>query len=254
MVKAMADANTTKKKKRAVKSKKAVPLEPVEWQPPPAKRPDIFMTLPPELRNVIYADVLKDKSPITMLPADLAGTDYNGRQGPWREPALLQVSKAIRSEATSIYYGDNDFNIVVPLSRGSELCAKLRRLTQRCGPRPFRSLRILFSNAYWKYMAEGHLLGMLFYDTGLQAHPVFRTEGCVRDRYSQNVHVINSGCRTIEAVLRVAVELGQKGARESWSNAEMSHRYVEWARLCVTAKTKRTYSNAWVKAKAALLA
>ncbi|KAK5698132.1 hypothetical protein LTR97_007092 [Elasticomyces elasticus] len=249
----MTTTTSRDKKKAGSKSKKSVAPEPTVWQPPPAKRPDIFMTLPPELRNVIYADVLKEMSLITLLPADMTRKAYIGVRTAWLEPGILQVSKAIRSEATSIYYGDNDFDIVAPLWRGPELCTMIRQLIERCGPRPFRSLRILIGRADWKSMDNGRLLGMLFYETGLQAHPVVRREGIMCNHRS-GVHTITSNYCKVEAVLRLAVELGEKGARESWSKAEMGHKYVEWARLCETAKTKGINSKAWVKGKAALQA
>ncbi|KAK5718357.1 hypothetical protein LTR15_008084 [Elasticomyces elasticus] len=74
----MAIAAATNKNKRAAKSKESVVREPTLWQPPPAKRPDIFMTLPPELRNIIYEDVLSDTLPISVHPARKVPTALGG--------------------------------------------------------------------------------------------------------------------------------------------------------------------------------
>ncbi|KAK6400498.1 hypothetical protein LTR81_024249 [Elasticomyces elasticus] len=250
----MAATAAVKKKKGATRGKKPTPVESTIWQPPPAHRPDILMTLPPELRNQIYLEVLEAKFPIAMHPEGMPRKAYGAQWQPWREPPLLQVSKVIRGEATSIYYGDNDFDISITLSRAPGLCARLRRLVERCGSKPFRPLRIKFTNADWSSMSNGRVLGMLFYETGLQAPPCVRTGEPVRDDDDPKVHMISSGHNRIESLLRLVVESGEKGARESWSRAKMDHKLSKWADLCSTAGTKGIYSLAWYREKAALQA
>lgn len=62
-----------------------------------------LLTLPPELRNQIWREVL-------LFPAPLL---VNGPSGPLMQPGLLRVSKALRQEASGIWYMENEFIVQI---------------------------------------------------------------------------------------------------------------------------------------------
>lgn len=57
-----------------------------------------FLSLPAELRNQIYREVLHFKDPIPMIGCTL-----------YQHAALLRVSSQTREEAASIFWGENRF-------------------------------------------------------------------------------------------------------------------------------------------------
>lgn len=77
-----------------------------------------FLSLPPELRNAIYTEVLLSSEPI-VLP-------YAYERRSFREPALLSACRTIRAEATPIFYGANAFEAPSPAAAYAWL-AKLER-------------------------------------------------------------------------------------------------------------------------------
>ena len=89
--------------------------------------PSPLMALPPELRNSIYEYTLLRSGPITVATSS-----------PYiREPSILAVSRKIRDEALTFWYGDND--IVVP---GSVLSMNFLRSRSDQQLRAVRSLCI----------------------------------------------------------------------------------------------------------------
>jgi hypothetical protein len=77
-----------------------------------------FLSLPPELRNAIYTEVLLTPEPIVLPYA------YEKRR--FQEPALLSACRTIRAEATPIFYGANVFEAPSPAAAYAWL-AKLER-------------------------------------------------------------------------------------------------------------------------------
>ncbi|TKA81371.1 hypothetical protein B0A55_02072 [Friedmanniomyces simplex] len=233
------------KKKRATDSPKQPPGL-AEWQPPPAKRSNSLMTLPAELRNHVYEDVLVDSRPIRMF-RDNGGRDRSQstkrKRTPWREPELLAVSKAIRAETSTIYYRGNDFDIEVYLPDIADLCRRIRRLVERYGIRPFRSLRIVIPDADWSELRYGRLLGLLFYQTGLQAGPGVGT-GAARAGFKET-QVLCTKYVKIEAALRAVIEIGRKSAREGWDQWRMEVEIDRWLEMCLANKDKSSASKAW---------
>ncbi|KAK5698131.1 hypothetical protein LTR97_007091 [Elasticomyces elasticus] len=113
-----------------------------KWNPPQAKTTDILMTLPAELRNSVYDMVFtNDSSWVIIHPARQIRASNHGEIEPaWREPALLQLSKTYRNEASTMYYKSNDFNVEVNLAELPHACKRLRGIVERCGTTAFKSL------------------------------------------------------------------------------------------------------------------
>lgn len=78
-----------------------------------------FMSLPGELRNEICRLALVEPDTIRLRlrhevrPHPLLGWTHHSDAKPWREPSLLSVNKSIRLEASSVYYGLNEFGVGV---------------------------------------------------------------------------------------------------------------------------------------------
>ena len=78
-----------------------------------------FMSLPAELRNEIYRLALIEPATIRLRPRHnvrphpFLGETYLRDAKPWREPGLLRVNKSIHVEASSVYYGLNEFSVSV---------------------------------------------------------------------------------------------------------------------------------------------
>ncbi|KAK4902777.1 hypothetical protein LTR27_000716 [Elasticomyces elasticus] len=216
---------------------------PAVWEPPPAKRPDIFMTLPPELRNQIYEDVLTESHPIARYSPSQRRRTYGSLREPYQEPALVQVSKAIRQEAITVYYGINDFDIETRTELIPQLCTKLRQLVQRCGVSPFRSMRIAVTRSNWESLSNGRHLGMLFYETGLQVNPGERPRTSNYWWYGSSV--LHDSNHVLQAGLRKALELGTKGARDGWTRRDMDSKLDAWLKLCMNNRKSGPKTKGW---------
>ncbi|TKA46449.1 hypothetical protein B0A54_02281 [Friedmanniomyces endolithicus] len=187
------------------------------------------MTLPAELRNVIYEALLVRSEPIKI----------NCVKHPrWRDPRLLRVSKAIRAEASTIYYKGNDFDFSILLSSLPGLCAKLLRLTERWGLRPVRSLRMTLYNPRWCHMHVGNDLAMLAY-RGVQLYPIIRP-GSLGPQ-----EVISSRHDMCGTALVAALKIGEKGVEEDWGEKRMRARLKQWLALCLSSKAGGKHSKLW---------
>ena len=84
------------------KKPRPAPL-PTQTAPPKS----LLLSLPAELRNEIYSHALVQQSPIILPYAYETRSSKSASNG--KEPSLLSASRAIRAEATAIYYGCNIF-------------------------------------------------------------------------------------------------------------------------------------------------
>ncbi|KAI7163502.1 hypothetical protein KC349_g1363 [Hortaea werneckii] len=141
-----------------------------------SKGEDLLATLPAELRNEIYkltlieekvfvlGSVKKYRNPLNRqnhAPIDdlsqvanahvarKKSTSHASRINPWVEPALLQVSRNIRDEASKMYYGSNSFIARTKLVDFAKLGAWLETLCRRCGRRPLHAFRISVIDVTW---------------------------------------------------------------------------------------------------------
>ncbi|KAI6841224.1 Zn-dependent hydrolase/oxidoreductase [Hortaea werneckii] len=141
-----------------------------------SKGKDLLATLPAELRNEIYklalieekvfviGSVEKYRDPLNRqnhAPIDdlsqvanarvarKKSTSHANRINPWVEPALLQVSRKIRDEASKMYYGSNSFIARTKLVDFAKLGAWLETLCRRCGRQPLHAFRISVIDVTW---------------------------------------------------------------------------------------------------------
>ncbi|KAI7213128.1 Zn-dependent hydrolase/oxidoreductase [Hortaea werneckii] len=137
---------------------------------------DLLATLPAELRNEIYKLTLieeklfvvgsvrkywnprnrQNQAPIDDL-SQVANARVARRKSashasgiePWVEPALLQVSRGIRNEASKMYYGSNSFIARTKLGDFAKLGTWLGTLSRRCGRQPLHAFRISVIDVTW---------------------------------------------------------------------------------------------------------
>lgn len=210
------------------------------------------MTLPAELRNTIYKDVLL-KNKVTLVgsvksfrksttqpfgPILHTTNDSDGPNlvVPWREPALLKASKGIRAEASAIYYRNNDFIVRTRLVDFTRLSAWLEHLTQRCGSKLFRTVNILVMDASWADLHHTRTLARVFHGSQLQVRPgeLTRVEE-IRGSRARRQHPLartSHGATGIQwrlvATVNAALSLAQRAAREGWSSGELDKKLKSW--------------------------
>ncbi|KAK5125761.1 hypothetical protein LTR85_012037 [Meristemomyces frigidus] len=197
-------------------------------------RKDLFMTLPGELRNEVYSCVLIEANPVLVgtvngLCKDPNHPTANERDGKksldvWREPALLQVSKAIRAEGSTLYYGSNQFAARARLVDFARLGAWLKQLTVRCGPKLFQTFTISVLSAAWSELHHAKTLAKILYKTKLEVEP-----GTMGFRRGHGFgYAYRADEYRIRAPLNAALALGQQAARERWSRGKLDRRLKIW--------------------------
>ena len=136
------------------------------------------MSLPPEIRNEVYALVLAEHTTIHIRARPrkhfdevaflhLAGESIR----PWREPSLLHANRAIRSEASAMYYKVNVFEISLLLSEAHHAVDWLRSIVSRCGTDPFRHFNFYVRKCQWEHFRHVYSIAALFKDFDLVLRP-----------------------------------------------------------------------------------
>lgn len=193
------------------------------------------MSLPPELRNRIYTEVVPQNE------------SYDMENGSPKLPLLL-VSKQIRTEAACIWAGNNRFLIRARLE-SRKLDAAIRwcqRIVETCGPRPFYNLRISLLNA-----AKDILINLAGLQPLLHVIRVFHFEPD-KDfqpgdalKWDHKSCSIDSGSSLFYCagrrrdVLGRAIALGRRARVEQWSGEKLDQWLAEFVKFARTEASKR---------------
>ncbi|KAK4547534.1 hypothetical protein LTR36_000491 [Oleoguttula mirabilis] len=205
---------------------------------------DLFMILPAELRNEIYGYVLAEDK--VVLIGTIKGLckhqDYptaNEREGKkslelWREPGMLQMSKAVRAEASAMYYRANKFVARAKLVDFDRLGSWLKQLTKRCGPKLFQTFTVSVLSASWAQLHHAKALAKVFYRMKLQVEPGVS----VRTRSPYEYHgaghgrslalLYRFGQFRIQSPINAALALGQQAAEEGWGRGKLDRKLKLW--------------------------
>ena len=101
--------------------------------------PDLFFTLPAEIRNRIYKYVLASGNHVDL------DTERQSNEGGPPLPCLLRASRRIEEEALPMYYANQEFIVTID-GREEHHIVKfarwLRRTILRCGGKPMQTLVI----------------------------------------------------------------------------------------------------------------
>jgi hypothetical protein len=126
---------------------------------------DLFMLLPPELRNRIYGLCLTgDSFPIRQNRHER----WHSKTPKWREPGLLKVSKFIRHEASGIFYAGNVFDLWLNTSHFPVACNWLASIARRCGPQPFRFFQFVVCYPRWDDLEHLTSVARLYFETPIE--------------------------------------------------------------------------------------
>ncbi|KAI6837895.1 hypothetical protein KC332_g5159 [Hortaea werneckii] len=199
----------TKARSRASSSKSNTPVlertgtaKKIIKRPPKTAVPkgrDLLATLPAELRNEVYKLTLieeklfvigsvrkygnprnrQDHAPIDDLSqvanarfAKKKSASHASRIEPWVEPALLQVSRNIRDEASKMYYGSNSFIARTKLTDFAKLGTWLEALRRRCGRQPLHAFRISVIDVTWLGLYNAVDLCTAIATSGIELKPL----------------------------------------------------------------------------------
>lgn len=189
-----------------------------------------FTSLPPEIRNKIYALTLVDDDSIHVRARE-KGSSYprlavsHKTIPPWREPGILQVSKQCRQEATAMYYQSNDFILTLVLTEMSEAVDWIRSVMARCGDRPFLHFNFTFGVHDWTDLDCLRTWVDLYAQTNVQLIPGTK---CSQD---QNIHVNchhRSPAARLEEVVDHARNLGERAKERDWAEGQVDVEFELW--------------------------
>ncbi|KAK4547533.1 hypothetical protein LTR36_000490 [Oleoguttula mirabilis] len=146
----------TKAKKKTTRNKKTLRV-------PNPSSPNLFMTLPAELRNAVYDYALTDRKPQNVR--------RHRRKPNWQEPGLLRASKEIRHEALKLYYKHNAFDIRIMLANDDFVPAItwLNTVISQTAQQPFTDVRLHIIGRVWHKLSGFATVAEFLRKTGLKA-------------------------------------------------------------------------------------
>lgn len=196
------------------------------------------MSLPPELRNRIYLEILPTNQYYGTAP-------YCTRT----KLPLLQVSKQIRAETACIFYGNNRFGIQfrldsVDFATGIQQC---RSIVKTCGPRPFLELRLSQLGTNTKILPHiAKLLPLLELMRDLKFEPDRNFVPGDHTNREDKARSIANGRSLFQNVLYSAVHdalgramaLGRRARDEEWTQAQLEQRFAEFVKFALKGPKK----------------
>ena len=207
---------------------------------------DYFNRLPAELRNAVYELVLVEQNIIVVGSVKgykksfyAAGYRHDltlivNRRGEyrirtWAEPGILQTCKALRQEASPLYYRRNEFVAVAKLVQFERLGSWLKQLSRRCGPQLFKAFRISVKGATWLPLDQTLHLARVFHKCNLEIWPSTSRfmEGLAlsedTDRYLlAHVHYAPHCQPHINALLELGQQAGEEKRSRGWLERRLS--------------------------------
>ncbi|KAK4495778.1 hypothetical protein PRZ48_013046 [Zasmidium cellare] len=217
-------------------------LAPLFWKPKPkAQTPDLFTSLPAELRNRVYALIVPTGRSFEMSEGPLEKKKGRTKPKPksLAKVALLRVSKQVRVEASCVFYGNNRFRMDAALTSRQfathvEVC---RNIVKTCGPRPFYRLVFDLNDVRTELFKEiEHLLPLLELMRDLQFEPDQKCTPGVPLEADDKASSIDSGSSVFKGVRYVigrhvlgrAIVLGRRARDERWTESELQEKFTKF--------------------------
>jgi len=205
-----------------------------------AKRQNLLMKLPAELRNVIYNSVLVTDELNTIRPRKWRSTTKKAKLGTpdrRKEPALLQVSREIRNEASMVHYQNNSFKLSVDLDQVKKACAWLKGIAQRCGSHPFKHFDFSITKMAWDELHYLLPFANLLHQTSFTP-PKIPTNDDPYDLMQNPSYILRleSSATNVSEAMVGAVDLGRKARAEGWDSQWLGVEFGRW--LERTSKSK----------------
>ena len=192
-----------------------------------------FIPLPPELRNEIHKLALSQKDVVRIRPRARSGfwttrlRKHTDDTRKYREPALLQVNKVIRNEASAMYFKANDFEVTAAMHDMAAAAAWLRTVLMRCGNDPFRHFNFyIYSGHTWPELWHIRSLTQLFADTGLRLKP--RYMGRCPPGAPNSLFHLSGRQDAFREALEDAVAFGARARTEDWHEDWLDMEFASW--------------------------
>lgn len=218
-----------KVKKQRIKKNQSRKKPSSDTLQPPSQ--SLLMSLPPELRNMVYEYVLAPdmdfpdvvsedtwrlKPEWTTALHKRHSDDFCGKRVKQRrskQPGLLRVSRQVRSEVIPMYYDLNQFRVFVNIDQLSGARRWLNLIAQydrnlRPGQGMYTKLQLVMSTTKSKWHKINQLLPLALI---AMDHPDLKFRGYYWWEFNEEV-----------------VGLGQEGARKGWSEDWLAVRFDEW--------------------------
>ena len=180
-----------------------------------------FTKVPPEIRLAIYEHALSRNISLTL---------YRRVQHTRRGPALLLVSKQVRTEALPIYYKKNSFTVSVHMVQFEQLSLWMERLANVCGKRASRKFSFDVLAPQWKYItAVWPLLNLLsrgtlslsLRDIDLETEPPNPGSAKPESLFRMKKH----GNEYLQRALEEAVVLARWAKKEEWGPRKLKDEF-----------------------------
>lgn len=182
------------------------------------------MTLPAELRNRVYEELLATNRRISTSKRTAKKRCMTG---------ILCTSKQIREEALPIYFGNNKIRVDIRALSETHISRKalwLSSIVEKYGCRPFLSLRFYVDLVAWQGL--GNMLPLL---------EVIRRTGVSFDRdeaadtgeyYScKGIIECSGNFSRLEEALGQALAIGRNAYERGWSKKQLKQRYDNFVEL-----------------------
>ena len=204
-----------------------------------------FFDLPPELRNEVYVLALLDNTnalvqiKLSRLGIRLSASSIALKRASqtWQEPALLQVCKTIRTEASSVYYGSNSFEITLPFVTDSRIATKwLESVIARCGNNPIQHVNFYVRDVCLLSLECFYPIVHLFYEQTLHlsGRPGLEVESRVFfdsvQGPSRSIFYAKYNNLKFQKNIEDAISIGVKAREDGWDEDRVD---VEFGRLCL---------------------
>ena len=208
-----------------------------------------FLSIPGEISNEIYRLALIEDNVVDIRLrkrwssmsgwSSASSSEPFMKPSPWREPGILEVSKAIRQEASSIYYRSNTFELSLHLVHMDYAVQWLRYVIRLCGDRPFGRFSFYLLSGSWKDLHCIKPLTSLFMERDVLLRPAtFRITrgahlggermGLLEENAASLFHIPDPVIAKFRRVLEQAVQLGKRGRVEEWHEDWFEVEFADW--------------------------
>jgi len=216
---------------------------------------DLFMKLSGEIRNQIYELVVSaregpfrgDEYTTWVRARHLSDNARKRSAGlftkrPWREPALLQVSKQIRQEAMSYYYSERTFNLcledAIELPAARDFIFNKAYEARTVDPNDGEERREKTSVKYVLHIKGGHFKDLVLW---FALPELLRyTSDAQAEAFKLNWH--NRGTHVYQALANL-IAIGDRARTEDLGFAELQRRFHNWAMAMVSRRSGERISK-----------
>lgn len=208
-----------------------------------ASQPTGFLSLPAELRNEIYAQVLEalpdaDSRSIARRVKDGCLRPYHGfirvhptapgayhslrlQRTPRHPGSMVAANRQMLQEVSDIFLGTRDMHITTTIREVAVVAGYLRRVITNVGSSPFASLTINIVDATWQQLED--------------LQPLIDVVRATNFRVDHTFHLLSRGASpgvfapNLATTLQRAMGLGVTARQQGWDEARLQQEVRRWA-------------------------